>query len=93
MTVKIILLVVFFASMIAVGIYSRKHATNVNDFVLFRNTSETFSTTERLIKFEMTGKIAAAGNIQSLLNFSENVPIYSFYKLFDNCKSLLTAPQ
>ena len=31
---KIIFLVVFFASMIAVGLYSRKHATNVNDFVL-----------------------------------------------------------
>ena len=34
MLVKIILLVAFFASMIAVGIYSKKHATNVNDFVL-----------------------------------------------------------
>ena len=34
MFVKIILLVAFFASMIAVGIYSRKHATNVSDFVL-----------------------------------------------------------
>ncbi|MBQ8327281.1 MAG: sodium/solute symporter [Lachnospiraceae bacterium] len=34
MVVKIILLVVFFAVMIAVGLYSRKHATNVNDFVL-----------------------------------------------------------
>lgn len=34
MTVKIILLVLFFGSMVAVGIYSRKHATNVNDFVL-----------------------------------------------------------
>ena len=34
MLVKIILLVAFFASMIAVGIYSRKHATNVSDFVL-----------------------------------------------------------
>lgn len=34
MVVKIILLVIFFASMIGVGIYSRKHATNVNDFVL-----------------------------------------------------------
>ena len=34
MLVKIILLVVFFAVMIAVGLYSRKHATNVNDFVL-----------------------------------------------------------
>lgn len=34
MAVKIILLLVFFAIMIAVGIYSRKKATNVNDFVL-----------------------------------------------------------
>ena len=34
MVTKILFLVVFFASMIAVGLYSRKHATNVNDFVL-----------------------------------------------------------
>lgn len=34
MIVKIILLIIFFSSMIAVGIVSRKHATNVNDFVL-----------------------------------------------------------
>lgn len=34
MAVKILLLLVFFAIMIAVGIYSRKKATNVNDFVL-----------------------------------------------------------
>ena len=34
MVTKIIFLIVFFASMIAVGLYSRKHATNVNDFVL-----------------------------------------------------------
>lgn len=34
MAVKIILLIVFFAIMIAVGLYSRKHATNVSDFVL-----------------------------------------------------------
>ena len=34
MITKIIFLIVFFASMIAVGLYSRKHATNVNDFVL-----------------------------------------------------------
>jgi len=31
---KIIFLLVFFAIMVAVGVYSRKHATNVNDFVL-----------------------------------------------------------
>lgn len=34
MITKIIFLVVFFAVMIGVGLYSRKHATNVNDFVL-----------------------------------------------------------
>jgi len=34
MLAKIIMLVVFFSIMIVVGIYSRKHATNVNDFVL-----------------------------------------------------------
>ncbi len=34
MAVKILLLVVFFAVMVGIGIYSRKNATNVNDFVL-----------------------------------------------------------
>lgn len=34
MIITAILLIVFFAVMIGVGIYSRKHATNVNDFVL-----------------------------------------------------------
>lgn len=34
MTVKMILLVIFFGTMIAIGIYCRKHATNVQSFVL-----------------------------------------------------------
>lgn len=34
MAIKILLLVVFFAVMIAVGVYARKTTTNVNDFVL-----------------------------------------------------------
>ena len=34
MAIKIVLLLVFFAVMIGVGVYSRKSATNVNDFVL-----------------------------------------------------------
>ena len=34
MFTKIIFLIIFFAVMIGVGLYSRKHATNVNDFVL-----------------------------------------------------------
>ena len=34
MAIKIIFLIIFFATMIFVGLYSRRHATNVNDFVL-----------------------------------------------------------
>ena len=34
MAIKLVLLVIFFGMMIAVGIYSRKHTTNVEDFVL-----------------------------------------------------------
>ena len=34
MAIKVLFLIIFFAIMIAVGIYARKHATNVNDFVL-----------------------------------------------------------
>lgn len=34
MIAKIIMLILFFGTMIAVGLYSRKHATNVDDFVL-----------------------------------------------------------
>lgn len=34
MAVKILLLIIFFAVMVSVGVYSRKHAGSVNDFVL-----------------------------------------------------------
>lgn len=34
MVTKVIFLIIFFASMVGVGLYSRRHATNVNDFVL-----------------------------------------------------------
>ncbi len=34
MAIKIMFLIIFFATMIFVGVYSRRHATNVNDFVL-----------------------------------------------------------
>ncbi len=34
MIIKIVLLILFFGVMIGVGLHSRKHATNVNDFVL-----------------------------------------------------------
>ncbi len=44
-------------------------------------------------QFVMTGSIAASGNIMSLLNFSTTLAEYVFYKLFENCTSLTTAPE
>ena len=34
MVIKVLLLIVFFAVMVSVGIYSRKHATSVDGYVL-----------------------------------------------------------
>lgn len=34
MLVKVLLLIVFFSVMIGIGVYTRKHATDVNGFVL-----------------------------------------------------------
>ena len=43
-------------------------------------------------KFVMTGNIAASGNIMSLLNFSDALTDYAFFRLFDNCTALAQAP-
>ena len=44
-------------------------------------------------KFNITGSIAASGNIMSLLNFSDTLTEHGFYKLFRNCTSLTAAPE
>ena len=44
-------------------------------------------------QFEMTGSIAASGNIMSLLNFSDTLTYDAFYGLFKNCSALTTAPE
>ena len=43
-------------------------------------------------RFDMTGSIAASGNVMSLLNFSDTLPSYVFYCLFEYCSVLTTAP-
>ena len=43
--------------------------------------------------FNITGSIAASGNIMSLLNFSDALQYYEFYGLFKNCTSLTQAPE
>ena len=55
------------------------------------------SSTIRYHQFSMTGKIAAAGNIMSLLSADEPQPqitgTYTFYRLFSGCTSLTAAPE
>ena len=68
--------------------------SNINDYVQFRNTANKLSdyyTTDH-IKFVMTGKINGTGNVQSLLNYSDTAYLFSFYNLFRNCNSLISAP-
>ena len=45
-------------------------------------------------EFEMTGKIAASGNVNTLLNQNGNATLtnYCYYGLFEYCTSLTTAP-
>ena len=71
--------------------------TNVGDKVYFRGNNRTVSESSSIYyKFVMSGKIAASGNIMSLLDKtcqSTTIPNdYCYYNMFYNCKSLTTAP-
>ena len=69
---------------------------NVGDSVTFRGTNKNFNEngTTRYMRFKMTGKISASGSIFSLIGFyNGNAPSYSFYHLFENCTSLVKAPE
>ena len=63
-------------------------------YVQFQNTQQTLSlsVSNNYVQFVMTGNIKASGNIQSLLNYREDVPTCCFFKLFYNCKALTESP-
>lgn len=66
---------------------------NTGDCVQFLNTNNTLSTSNNnFVNFQMTGKIQAYNNIQSLINFRSDAPDYCYRKLFQNCLSLVRAP-
>ena len=70
---------------------------NVRDKVYFRGNNITVSESNYIYyKFVMSGKIAASGNIMSLLDKTcESTTIsssYCFINMFRGCKSLTTAP-
>ena len=74
---------------------------NVGDRVYFRKADEGvasgFSNNQYQYSFAMTGKIAASGNVMSLIdNTCEATTIpgtYCFAKLFEGCTSLTSAPR
>lgn len=71
---------------------------NVGDKMYLRGNNNSFSTSSsNYIKFVMTGKIAASGNVMSLLDEScESVTIpnaYCYFEIFDSCTSLTTPPE
>ena len=70
---------------------------NVGDKVYFRGDNTTVSESSSIYyKFVMSGKIAASGNIMSLLDTTcQSTTIsnnYCYYSMFNNCSSLTTAP-
>ena len=77
---------------------------NVNDKVYFKavgSNSVMGSSSSNYNKFVMTGKIAASGNVNSLLEEDEQTARtislagkkYCYYNMFDGCTSLTQAPE
>lgn len=66
----------------------------VGDSVQFQNTENTLSASNTTYAyFAMTGKIAASGNVMSMLNWRMDCPNYGLLNLFSNCASLAAPPE
>lgn len=70
---------------------------NIGDKVYFRGDNERFSFNDsNYVRFDMSGKIAASGNVMSLKDKTcESLVVYSsdFIKLFMYCSALTSAPK
>lgn len=66
---------------------------NVGDTVQFKNSKNQLSKDgDNHISVQATGKIAASGNIQSMLNYEDVCGDGAFAKFFENCTALTQAP-
>ncbi len=79
---------------------SNRDATTINLnegdslFIKYGNMSSRSET--NYVNFQMTGKVAASGNVMSLIDEKlekTTAPKYAFYKLFENCTNLISAPK
>lgn len=65
-----------------------------DEYVEFFNSIDSLSLSYNdYVQFVMTGKIAASGNIQSLLNYSDSCHVSCYNALFVGCTSLIKAPE
>ena len=65
-----------------------------NETIYVWNKSNTLSLDNHNgLYFDMSGAINASGNVNSLINFREDVPDYSFFGLFLECRNLKQAPE
>ena len=70
---------------------------NVGDKVYFRGDNTTVSESNKIYyKYVMSGKIAASGNVMSLIDKSRqrtDVPNNCYYSMFQGCTSLTAPPE
>lgn len=67
---------------------------NIGDKIQFRNIKNTLSTSIRdYVKFIVQGRIEGHGDIQSMLNYSIDCQDYCYYKLFNDCSTLISPPE
>lgn len=70
---------------------------NIGDTVKFRGTNSSLSTSTVSNRFSITGSVSASGDVTTLLNPRgvKNLSgrTHCFYKLFQNCTGLTTAPE
>ena len=60
--------------------------------VYIKNTKNTLSTSEiNYVNFIMSGRIAASGDINALINY-KNISSYCYHRLFEDCIALTSAP-
>lgn len=68
--------------------------TEVGDSVQFQNrNTELTHNKQDYVRFALTGKIAASGSIQSMLNYSDSCSDWCFWGLFMNNTALTSAPE
>ena len=78
-------------------IYTSTYSTitlGFNERIYVRSHASTLGTDDAnyYTRFTMSGRIEAAGNIQSLINYASSVPAYCYCRLFYDCNSLVKVP-